>query len=245
MNKVSEALASAEKERCRRDAHYFIFDKLKTKDEHAASQGREPVQRFPDELCLRATLDLYLVSGKFRLPQDAVYALQAGVGLGFLEHITRSGILFIEKSRHVMATWLTCAYLLWRARAFPHQLILVQSKREEDVAALVYDKEPDQGRISFLEWNLPDYLRMATFPTGGKYCHVYLPNGSHIWGIPEGGHIIRSHNPSVVFDDEAAFQPEFGKAYTASLPAITHGGQLIVVSSAEPSEFQQLVEAEI
>jgi len=86
-------------------------------------------------------------------------------------------------------------------------------------------------------------IRLAKFPS--KYCHLYFPNGSHILGIPEGGHIIRSHNPSVLFSDEAAFQPEFGKAYTAALPAITHGGQLIVVSSAEVSEFQQLVEGDL
>ena len=230
-----------EKIRCQKDAHYFIFEAVHTKDEHDLLN---PQKRFPDELCLRATLDLYLVSAKLLAPEAARHALACGIGLPFLEHIHRSGILFIEKSRHVMATWLTCAYLLWRARAFPHQLIMVQSKREEDVAALVYDKEPDQGRISFLEWSLPDHLRMARFPGNAKYCHVYMPNGSHIWGIPQGGHVIRSHNPSVIFADEAAFQEEFGKAYTASLPAITHGGQLLVVSSAEPSEFQQLVEAE-
>ena len=231
-----------EKERYRRDAHAFVFEACRTKDEHDMDNPRK---RFPDELCHRSNLDLYLVSAKILAPEAAKYALEAGIAPEFLEHIYNSGILFIEKSRHVMATWVTCAYLLWRARRFPHQLIMVQSKREEDVAALVYDKEPDQGRISFLEWALPPHLRVAELPKGGKYCHLYFPNGSHIWGIPEGGHIIRSHNPSVVFSDEACFQPEFGKAYTAALPAITHGGQLIVVSSAEPSEFQTLVEAEI
>lgn len=244
MSVSTELRQQYEKQHYQVNAHAFIFEALRTKDEHAASQGLEAIRRFPDELCLRATLDLYLVSGKLLIPASARYALATGIGLGFLAHIARSGIVFVEKSRHVLVTWLTCAYLLWRARAFPHQLLLVQSKREEDVAALVYDKEPDQGRISFLEWGLPDYLRTAKFPSAGKYCHLYLPNGSHIWGIPEGGHIIRSHNPSVVFSDEAAFQPEFDKAYTAALPAITHGGQLIVVSSAEPGMFQQLVEAE-
>ena len=239
---VTELKKHREGIRYQRDAHAFIFEAVHTKDEHDLINPRK---RFPDEECLRATLDLYLVSAKLKAPGDASYALGTGIGLGFLEHIHRSGILFIEKSRHVMATWLTCAYLLWRARAFPHQLIMVQSKREEDVAALVYDKEPDQGRISFLEWSLPEHLRQARLPGAGKYCHLYFPNGSHVWGIPEGGHIIRSHNPSVVFSDEAAFQPEFGKAYTAALPAITHGGQLIVVSSAEPGEFQQLCEAEV
>lgn len=228
-------------ERYRRDAHAFIFGPIRTKDEHNI---RDPILKFPDELPLRAVLDDYLVSAKLLEPAQAVYSLEAGTPLEFLEHIHTTGIYFIEKSRHVMATWLTCAYLLWRARSYPHQLILVQSKREEDVAALVYDKEPDQARISFLEWALPEELRLAKLPAAAKYCHLYFPNGSHIWGIPEGGHIIRSHNPSVLFSDEAAFQPEFGKAYTAALPAITHGGQLIVVSSAEPSEFMQLVEGD-
>lgn len=235
-------LHELEKEHFRRDAHAFVFEAIRTKDEHDIGS---PLKNFPDEICLRATLDDYLVAGKLKKPQDAMYSLDAGTDLKWLEHIHETGILFIEKSRHVMATWLSCAYLLWRARSFPHQLIIVQSKREEDAAALVYDKEPDQGRISFLEWSLPEHLRVAKLPSGGKYCHLYFPTGSHIWGIPEGGHIIRSHNPSVVFSDEAAFQPEFGKAYTAALPAITHGGQLIVVSSAEPSEFMQLVEAEV
>ena len=238
---ASSLLQEREKEKYRRDAHAFIFDAVRTKDEHDLEA---PLKHFPKEECLRATLDLYLVSAKLKRPDDASYALATGIRLDFLEHIHRSGILFIEKSRHVMATWLTCAYLLWRARAFPHQLIMVQSKREEDVAALVYDKEPGQGRISFLEVSLPEHLRMVDQPKGGKYCHLYFPNGSHIWGIPEGGHVIRSHNPSVVFSDESGFQPEFGKAYTAALPAITHGGQLICVSSAEPGTFQQLVEAE-
>ncbi len=238
-------LNEVQKDRARRDAHYFIFEVVKTKDEHAVSQGLETIRPFPDELCLRATVDQYLVSAKLLDPKDARFARDAGVGLDFLGHIHRTGILFIEKSRHVMATWLTCAYLLWRARRDPHQLIIVQSKREEDAAALVYEKEPGQGRISFLEWSLPEHLSAVRGSSAHKYCHLFFPNGSHIWGIPEGGHIIRSHNPSVVFSDEAAFQPEFGHAYTAALPAITHGGQLIVVSSAEPSEFQQLVEAEL
>lgn len=224
----------------RRDAHAFVFGALRTKDEHDV---RNPLKSFPDELALRATLDDYLVSAKLLAPKDARYSLEAGTPLDFLQHIHSTGIYFMEKSRHVMATWLTCAYLLWRARALPYQLILVQSKREEDVAALVYDKEPDQARISFLEWALPEELRLAKFPAAGKYCHLHIGT-SHLWGIPEGGHIIRSHNPSVLFSDEAAFQPEFGKAYTAALPAITHGGQLLVVSSAEVSEFQQLVEAD-
>jgi hypothetical protein len=48
-----------------------------------------------------------------------------------------------------------------------------------------------------------------------------------------------------LFSDEAAFQPEFGEAYTAALPAVRGGGQAIFVSSAEMGDFQELVEAEV
>jgi len=234
------------KERCRRDAHFFIFggdgfDGLVTKDEH---RPFDPVRRFPDELYLRALLDDYLVSGKILQPESAKYSLAAGTPISFLQHIRGRGIYFVEKSRHVMATWLSCAYLLWRARAFPYQLIIAQSKREEDIAKFVYEKEPHQARISFLEWSLPENLRIAKFPSCAHYNRINFPNGSQIWGIPQGGSIIRSHNPSVVFSDEAAFQPEFGDAFTSTLPCITGGGQLIVVSSAEVSTFQQLCESD-
>lgn len=229
----------------RRDAHKFVFEALRTKDEHAASQGIFTIRNFPDELCLRATLDLYLLGAKFLAPPQARYALETGLDMKFLTHVYETGLLFIEKSRHVMATWLTCGYLLWRARRDPHQLIIVQSKKEEDAAALVYDKEAGVARISFLESNLPEHLRQLSFPASGRQCHLYFPNGSHIWGVPEGGHVIRMHNPSVVFSDEAAFQPEWGKALTATLPCITHGGQFISVSSAEPSEFMNMCETDL
>ena len=72
---------------------------------------------------------------------------------------------------------------------------------------------------------------------------MIFPNGSQVWAIPEGGAMIRSNTPTVVFSDESAFQEEFGHSYTAALPAIKGGGQYLSVSSAEPSEFQQLVGA--
>jgi hypothetical protein len=214
---------------------------LVTKDEHDSVQ---PVKPFPDVLYLRAMLDCLLVAGRDLAAEDAGYAVQAGCPVGWLTSVSRSGILFLEKSRQIMATWLVCAYLLWRARRTPHQLLLVQSRKEEDAANLVYAKEPQVARMSFMELHLPTHLRSVTFPTGGAYGHLYFDNGSHVWGIPEGGHVIRSNTPSVVFADEAAFQPEFGESYTAALPCVKGGGTYLAVSSANPGEFEALVEAD-
>ena len=197
----------------------------------------------PDLPHLRVNLDFLLVSGRMMAPPDARYALEYGYSMRFLHALASTGMIFFEKSRQQMATWLVCAYLLFRARALDHQLLIVQSKREDDAADLVYNKEPQVARISCMEDGLPDPLRAVNLEKKGSYCNIYFPNGSHLWGIPEGGDIIRSKTPSVVFADEAAFQPEFGAAYTAVIPAIKGGGQLIAVSSAEPGEFQEIVES--
>ncbi len=231
-----------ETEECRRSAQHFIFDsgKLLTKDEHDA---REPVKTFPNMPYLRALLDNLLVSGRLLVPEDARYAREAGHSLEWLLQLRQSGIIAVEKSRQMMVTWLVCAYLLWRMKYLAHQLILVQSKREDDAAMLVFSKEPFIARMSFMESHLPKHLRTMSFPKCGSYGHLYDPNGSHAWAIPEGGDIIRSNTPTVWFSDESAFQPEFGNAYTAAMPAIKGGGQAILVSSAEPGEYQELVEA--
>lgn len=241
--KLDRAERALEVERCRRSAHSFIFDSghVKTKDEH---DHETPVKPVPDLPYLRALLDCYLVSGRLELPEAARWALAAGVPLAFLMHLRASGLLFIEKSRDMYVTNLTCCYVHWRARALDHQLILVQSKNEEDAAKLVYAKEPRFGRISFMEDQLPTHLRTMTWPKSGAYANLYLANGSHIRGIPEGSHIIRSEHPSLIVSDEAAFQPEFGDAFTAAMPAVEGGGQYLAISSAEPGEFEALVDAE-
>lgn len=240
---------------CKSDCHKFIFgvdtlsgerrNFLFTKDEH---NSLAPVQPFPDKPYLRVMVDLFLVSGGFLAPVDAQYALAWDFGLDYLHSLAETRILFIEKSRQVLVTWVCLAYCLWMAKFFDHRLILVQSKREDDAKQLVCVKETeiDAARLTFMESHLPDELRSVNFGNRGGVtkCHVFFPNGSHIWGIPEGGSIVRSYTPSLLFSDEAAFQPAFGEAYRAALPGIHGGGQGIFVSSAEPGEFQRLVEAD-
>lgn len=240
---VTKVEIALERERCRRSAHWFIFDSgyLRTKDEH---DGDEPVKAFPAHPYLRVILDCLLVSGRYIEPYRADYALGAGFEVAWLERIADMGMLPVEKSRQVMATWIVCAYLLWRAKFNPYQLILVQSKREDDAANLVFAKDADVGRISFMETHLPKWLRSVEFPRGATYGHLHFPHGSHIWGIPEGGDIIRSNTASAILMDESAFMADFEASYTAARPAIDGGGQLIMLSSAHPGAFCTLVEGD-
>ena len=180
-------------------------------------------------------------------PPDARYAKRWGFSDEFLENIAETRMMAIEKSRQMTITWVVLAYVLWRAKFHEHQLILCQSKREDDAKKLVCVKETeiDAARLTFMEHHLPPYMRSIDFSRKASItkCNVFFPNGSHVWGIPEGGSIIRSHTPSLVFSDESAFQPAFGESYRALLPAVHGGGQAIFVSSAEPGEFQELVES--
>ena len=231
---------------CRKDAHAFIFgisgrSFLYTKDEHDA---HEPVKPFPDLAYMRVLLDLYLVGGHYLHPDQAQYARDWGFGVDDLAMVAETGLLAVEKSRQVMVTWLTLAYCLWRAKFKQHQLIMVQSKREDDAKKLVCVKEDelDSARLTFMESHLPDHMKSMTTATK---CNAFFASGSHVWGIPQGGSIIRSHTPSMLMSDEAGFQPEFGEAYSATLPAIRGGGQAIFVSSAEVGDFQEIVEARV
>src|SRR5437867_396870 len=241
LRRIQHTREKLEQERCRRDAHYFVFESgLVTKDEHDQAN---PIKAFPETLYLRALLDTLLVSGRLCHYTAAAYARQAGHSDLWLQALASSGLLMVEKSRQVMATWLCCAYLLWRAKYRDHQLILIQSKREEDAANLVFCKEPFVARISFMESHLPKHLQTVGLPRGATFCHLFFPTGSHIWGIPEGADIIRSNTPSVIFSDEMAYQPEAEAAFTAAVPCVKGGGQFVGISSAEPGFFQALVEA--
>jgi len=63
-------------------------------------------------------------------------------------------------------------------------------------------------------------------------------NGSRIVGIPGGADQIRSYHPWGLFQDEAAFMPEAGKAYDHAVPVCQ---KIVVVSSAGPGWFADFV----
>jgi len=189
---------------CRDNEDFFIFNFVRTRDEHDAES---PVKPFPDWPYLRE----------------------------ILHHIRSYPITAIAKSRQMTVTWLLTAHAIWHARFWPHRLIFIQSKKEEDAANLVFNQDWVNARGSFIELNLPKFLRMRGLKA--KYGQLFYPNGSHIWGIPQGSHIIRSYTASEIIMDEAAFQPQFEEAYTAALATVKGGGRLVACSTALANTF--------
>lgn len=139
----------------------------------------------------------------------------------------------------MLATWTLCALYLHDTQFGVNRLNFIQSKKEEDSDRLVQ-------RCYFLWQHQSDWLR-ALYPCEYAYCHLRFYRDSslaanEIWGIPQGGDVIRQHTGSGLLIDEAAFQPDLEAAIGAAQPMLEGGGRIDVVSSAEPGHFQLLVE---
>lgn len=160
-----------------------------------------------------------------------------------IDTIMRESLVAIEKSRQLMVTWIVCLVCLWCAKFEQNRLIFIQSKKEEDAANLVFNSEWSASRISFMESNLPEFLRSDCASAYGKL--FFRSTGSRIWGIPEGGDQIRSYTASLIVSDEAAFQPEFESAWKAANPSIKGGGKMIVVSSARSGAYMKKLIARV
>lgn len=194
--------------RCREDPAFYIFNFVRTRDEH---DWKNPTKQFPDKWYLRE----------------------------LLHFIHTNNIAAIAKSRQMMVTWLLCAYATWVARFHSKGLIFIQSKKEVDAANLVFNTDWLTARCSFIELNLPTFLRIRSAHTErrktgvkAKYGQLYYPNGSMIWGVPQGAHMFRGYTPRLIICDEACFQDKFEDAYTAALPVVKNGGKLVICSTA-------------
>lgn len=151
-----------------------------------------------------------------------------------IRELARYNRVAIPKSRQVMITWTVLAHLLYRAVYRRHQMIFIQSKKEEDAAALV-------DRVKHMYEHLPWWIHAAAplrRPLHKQpFNRLAFANGSLIWGVPQGADVLRQYTASIVFQDEGAFQDRAEEAYNASKPTVEGGGQYIIVSSANGRNF--------
>lgn len=151
----------------------------------------------------------------------------------------REKIIFIEKSRDMMVTWLIVTLYTWDTLFHNNRENIFQSDDSSKALDLV-------ERGYFIWENQPAFLRdvhPATFSHGNTRGGIFkVPDlKSVIYGFPQGPDQIRQFHPSGVFQDEAAFQVEAEKAFTAVKPAIQAGGRFTAVSSANPGWFTKCV----
>lgn len=147
----------------------------------------------------------------------------------------REKIMFIEKSRDMMATWLVVALYTWDTIFHKNRENIFQSDDSSKTLELV--------ERSFFIWDhQPKFLKSvhpAAMTAGQTRAGILrVPSlGSTILGFPQGPDQIRQYHPSGIFVDEAAFQVEAEAAFMAVKPAIQAGGRYTAVSSANPGFF--------
>jgi phage FluMu gp28-like protein len=144
-------------------------------------------------------------------------------------------VVFIEKSRDLMLSWLCVGYFTHAAMTNDRREVLFQSQKEDKAGELVdYAKTLYEQQDPGLKQRFP----LAKPLRDQAALKLEFANGSRIVGIPEGADQIRSFHPWGLLMDEAAFQPEAGEAYDAAVPVCQ---KIIVVSSAGPGWFADFV----
>lgn len=140
-------------------------------------------------------------------------------------------LIAIPKSRRMMITWIVSLWCCWYARYHDDSLIFFQSENEEK-AAFSVDKRMKFAEDNLLDrWNRRERDEWKTKEgTVGKFS--YRHNNSMIWGIPQGGDVIRTYTFTAMVMDESEFQKEGANALTAALPIVENGAKLIILSSS-------------
>jgi hypothetical protein len=150
----------------------------------------------------------------------------------------RYNFIAIEKSRDMMATWLTVALYTWDT--------LYNAGKENIFQGQIGSKTLDLvKRADFIYRNQPTWLKSvhpAVFSVGqNRAGSLDVPTlESHIFGLPQGADQIRMYHPSGFYCDEAAFIPDAANVFSALKPAIQGGGRYTAVSSASPGFFHML-----
>jgi hypothetical protein len=200
-----KAKIAAEILRVRNDLPYFLEEYVWTLDEDADTKnGEDPIKRFPS-----------------RADRPELYEL-AELWLN-KEGDPDQNRLVIDKSRQMMGTWVFVACDLWDTCFHKGVRTFFQSKKEKDAKNIL-------ERAWFIYQKLPKFLQIQHQKLDTEL--IFPTLNSLIWAIPQGGDHIRSYTASNIFSDEAAKQPEFAEAMTASIPSIGKHGRLHALSTA-------------
>ena len=148
----------------------------------------------------------------------------------------RENRLTIDKSRQMTLSWVMMAYCLYWLQFGSHEEIVCQTKKEEDVSALV-------ARAHFMLTSQREWLRPGFYYRSGKGGKLGIKGEdgrvlNTLQGIPGGvgaGDQIRSKNPSRYFLDEGGFVDEFDECRTNAESCCN---DIKIVSTANMGDYE-------
>jgi len=133
----------------------------------------------------------------------------------------------VSKARQMQVTWWLASLALWDAVHHDNRLIMLQSKRLEDVIGDMQTGDGLLGRVKYMLHRIPYRheigLEFDPFENGSAKVSI-ASRHSTIWAIAQGGAILRQRTAGGIASDETALQPEFEESFTAAMPCIRSGG---------------------
>lgn len=145
-------------------------------------------------------------------------------------------MLFVEKSRQMMATNAAMGFAYWYAASQPGRQCYVRAERREQAIDILQ-------RCRFIHINLPEWLRpdiaLGDLDKQDKSKLVFA-NGSFIQALSSGPHKIRSTTASLIVDDEVAFWGDYMESFAAAMPSVEGGGKLFALTTAYPGHADDL-----
>jgi hypothetical protein len=156
-----------------------------------------------------------------------------------LRALDNEEVLFLEKSRTMMASWTVSGWAAHRMFTRPATGVIFQSEDEdravsdvEYVKILWEQSEPELRARWKPEKEIPPFQQ--------SYNYFGLANGSWCLGLPGKPDKIRSQHPTIVVLDEAAHITRGKESFNVAVA--TRCLHIVCLSSANPGWFQQATE---
>lgn len=150
----------------------------------------------------------------------------------------RERILFVEKSRTLMMTWLFSGIFLHKAMTRPGTQVVTISKDEDKaLVPIKYQRWlwENQDEEFKKMWPLRRRLELQSI------YELELANNSESISLPgKDPGKIRSKHPTYVMLDEACEMERFGESFDVALAAKPL--KIVALSSAQPGDFRNLTE---
>jgi len=151
--------------------------------------------------------------------------------------IVDNRVLIINKSRRMMATWIVCAFALWKLLFFPNVGIYVVSRKSEEANDLLNE------RVWFMYENIPEEYKTFLPKLTKKFNIIECEEmGGFIKGVASGPDQIRGKTASLVIWDETSSTDYILDTWKSLGFTIKGGGQVVVLSTPRLNDFMVMWE---
>lgn len=150
--------------------------------------------------------------------------------------------VLVPKSRQMRVTWTVVGYFAWESIARPGSYTFFQARKESDAgwgSMGIESKKGGFGRMPGLSHlrraklifeNMPNSFGLE-IATPHKPPRMIFSNGSTLHAISQDSDAFRQYTATGIFADEAAFQENARRAFTAAMPLLDACSKYIAVSS--------------